>query len=1179
MPTFPQQQMAAEGMVPYSVYQQHTGALHQQMGLMQHHAVGMSQQLAQMNQQLSHQAGMMPITSHQAELAEKQEAFDKKLETKEQKISELNAKIEELNQQLETAPTPDSTIPAGEESDTTVAVEEHEKVLADKDKEIEKKQKEIERLEGELKQKQEALQKESENSQGLINHQKKLEEGKNKAEAASRDAQKKEADEKKRADRAERARTKAQGELKTEQSKSGSLQQRVEQLEAERSELQRRPTQEELDAKLKEQEEKVREADKKLKAANAQVDHLQSELNKAQEEASTAQQKVTELEESLEEADPTSVVEEWQEKVRALTKQLDDAKKAAEKQKEQKKKLQREMEQNRTNYETKRNEQKKKQDEELKHQKESHKKEVKELKDELDQHRQSKPRTKNAATNTKAQTKSVGVNTVTVTPEKDEKPVTSEPVSTPVSASDDSDIASATMVSPGIHSTPQGVVTGQTTGTRPQSTSPEVPSVTDLGRVSEPNKVDAATQTDPDVIKVEAQQQKVGSDEVVLIDAHSQADLDIQGLLVDAHSQGKLLDLVQHLQPPLIAMVEADCGPDTPMDIFQDGKGFRTGDQKKTPKDSTPNDDRSNHQDSPQNQQANADPEEIGPSTIRGPLAAAFVEALGLLTSWVFPPVLLAAFGTGIYFGKVSKQAENNRLELETLKKNRTDSAILSSTQPLSSSCDLLTGHPLKALCLEFLGDETFASMLPLLINISQKHRETLDFPIFGWWHRSESVSHSLSAKELMRLLETSDEPSSVISQLHLQSLKSMDFYSTSLQLQKKVLTMIYRLWQDKGVSDEHIALAPLTDEGFLLLLGFAYQAYALEYKHAGLQRKLETLGIKELGKRLMDSVFEGEKASVLPASLGGMDESTISIFQLKRDKPVMFRGISFRDGQVYETTDPSKKVRCDVLTQTSLQAGCYAYLAWEVDWKARVLADLQEVIATDMPVFSEVSNGVQVAEYQKVSEEVLAETIFSLLDWAEMNLIQETSGKKRRFVRAALVLAGVVEDSSDSVYQAWLKNIWSLIQNNHGWTGKQWLQKLVNMNGKGSKSEEGLRLSPMWKKGYIWSLQMLPHVLGEELQELKPQMQGAESAVMQLPLIKGKSSQVYVWSPEKKSWDKAVSDGNPVEPGQSVNVICRSAYALGRGPDDMDFYFAFGQKPSAGKKCSFYKPYFEVRH
>ncbi len=1185
MPTLPPQQMVAGGVVPYPAYQ----ALQQQVAQMQLQGVGMTQQLAQLKQQLSHQTGMMPITSHQAELEEKQEAFDKELKAKEETISELNAKIDELNHRLETPPAPDSNFPVDEGPDTAVSVEEHEKVLAEKDQEIENKRKEIARLEADLKKQEEALQKEAKKSQGLLSHQKKLEEEKSRAEETSRDARKRETDEKQRADRAEKEQTKAQGELKTEQSKSGRLQQRVNQLEVERKELQARPTQEALDEKLKGQEEKVREAEQKLKTANAQVAQLQGELNKAQEEVSTAQQKLSELEDSLEEADQASNVEEWQEKVQALTKQLEDAKKAAEKQKDDKKKLQREMERNKTNYETKKNEQKQKHDEELRQQKESHKKEVKDLKEELEQQRQSKPKTKNAATSTHVKTKSQGMNTEdsgtsggNAVPDKEVKTVTSEPVSAPVSVSDDSDVSSATMVSPGINSTPQGVVTGQATVPRPHSASPEVPSLPDSGRASESGSTDATTQTDPAPEKIETHEQKVGPDEIVLIDAQSQADLDIQELLNNLHTQGTLPDLLKSYLPKAPILVDASCGPGDPTDFTHEGKDFRSdkSDKGAEKTDSATNDEPSNQQDSSQNQQADAEPEDIGPSTIRGPLAAAFVEALGLLSSWVFPPVLLAVFGTGIYVGKVSKQAENNRLELEALKKNQSDSAVWSSSQPLSSSCDLLTGHPLKALCLEFQGDQTFAAILPLLINISQKHQETLYFPVFAWWQRSESTSRSLSAKELMDLLEASGDPSLVVSQLHLQSIKSNDFYGASLKLQKKTLMMIYQLWKAKGVSDEYIVWAPLSDDGFLLLLGAAYHAYSLEYKHAGLQAKLETLGIKELGKRLMDEVFEGEKAIELPASLGGGDEQSISIFQLGSVKPVMFRGISFRDGQTFDPGDKSRKIQCEVLTQTALQAACYAYLAWEIDWKARVLVDLQEFVAAGVPTFTEASLGVQTAEYQGVSEEVLAESIFSLLDWAEMNLLQETSGKKRRFVRAALVLAGAQEDSSNGMYQAWLKNIWILIQNNHEWTGKQWLQKLINMNGRGLKSGEGMRLSPMWKQGYLgWSLQMHPHVSSEELQELTPQMQDVQSANMQLPLIKGKNSQLYVWSPKKNSWEATVSDNKPILAGQSINMICRCAYALGRGADDMDYYFAFGQKPSSTKKCPFYKPYFEVRH
>ena len=325
----------------------------------------------------------------------------------------------------------------------------------------------------------------------------------------------------------------------------------------------------------------------------------------------------------------------------------------------------------------------------------------------------------------------------------------------------------------------------------------------------------------------------------------------------------------------------------------------------------------------------------------------------------------------------------------------------------------------------------------------------------------------------------------------------------------------------------------------------------------------------------LLVSAKSSEQKVLTPIGLAM--ENVTTVFELQSPSPFMIRGITFRDGQIFNSDEGAQTIHCGSIPLLSLKTACYEYLSLEVDWKSKVLVSLKDVLSGGIPRFSLKSGEILVAKYSEFSEEDVTETVFDLLDWVELNHLLESSSLKSRFIRAALVLAGVMNADSKDQYQRLLKRLWTMVATNHLWTDRKWAERLSSMNGSGAESENGLRLVPMWKRQHgRLSLELAPQLPDGDFKE----MVGDQTETMKLPDIPGKKSHLFVWSPEKLVW-KVLSysdSGKSVAAGNTMSGICGCAYALGRSANDMDFYFGYSHKASGKWRCKMLKPYFENR-
>ena len=569
--------------------------------------------------------------------------------------------------------------------------------------------------------------------------------------------------------------------------------------------------------------------------------------------------------------------------------------------------------------------------------------------------------------------------------------------------------------------------------------------------------------------------------------------------------------------------------------------------------------------------------EDIAPSAIAGTMAESIKSILIGALPAVCPAVFVGIISSIIAYrlGRGDPQEQRNEwvVNQSNFSSSMKNTSPAIDLMPVETSCDWLGAeNKFRPLCLYLMDnpDRDTAMLLGIMNNISFRFPDTLMYPVFFWGYWSADGASSLNFKELQQMVESASlaKPFNP-SNLYIHTLKLQDFYQDPVARQALILRWLLNQWRNKTDplwNDIAIAHSAQQLDGFPALLGIARFGSSLHGTYNNLRQRLAQHQIKKLVPKLLALVRNPDEGRQFSANT-----LTLTLFELKRDSPLVYWGTSF-ETKVESNDEPRLLQDCSSISVLNLRQVCFSYLLDGVIWKAKIIGGLQQYITGTLPVLEFSDSEVLLVNYPEISELQQEETITFIMNWLDTYHSHVQYLEKKRFIRAALVLAGIYNKAFQVDYDQLLKDVWLLQKQKNEWTDRTWTDRLLIMKRTPGGIKPELTFRPRWSRyKHKFALTMIPEVPGEEL----PGTYEGGGVLVSLPKISTGKSNLYAWSERKRQWGTVIYTNNPSRPvaqGDKVSLYCGVIYGMGPSEKKLDVYFGYN------KNCMLRRTHFGKR-
>lgn len=462
--------------------------------------------------------------------------------------------------------------------------------------------------------------------------------------------------------------------------------------------------------------------------------------------------------------------------------------------------------------------------------------------------------------------------------------------------------------------------------------------------------------------------------------------------------------------------------------------------------------------------------------------------------------------------------------------------------------CQAFTGHKLYAICEQYMPQvEYFDQVYHLLLEWYEYNDEEFLYPAFQWQLQKEKEPYeAISSDDLTRTLLANNASLVEKESLSMKVSGSQNFYDEPLDKQLRMMQQLLPLLPERKAG-MYISKEKRKQrmEAQAWLLGLVEHVSELALYDPLLYQRLNDRGQESYLKRLLSAFEERLPGSVC---LEGSCSDRLAVHGLYMEHPVLVEESDVQEGVTFSCYNEKSLAGSEL---------CFAYLSQGQVQSANLAAYAMKRRLSYLAYFADRPVTLLEPQFQIATESHFLETLKYQICWLEKFHSAEEVSTKKRLIRAAMLYAGGLTGDR-GLYKQQLDVLWGLVKRKHVWINTVWTQRQESFHYS-IMVEHGFYLQPAWyKTDKGLALEFMP-ILGDTLLVSRGKQSKPISLSWLIDKTKAKSFRFFYWEFLEKRWEP-MKELNQIQISQiskaEINIPCSLAYALGRSPEDVDFFF-----------------------